>query len=340
MSRAVPAMLALTAASAWSGQPLPKPAWPDLAAARNPMLISLVIHVEEGKSVSQERYRVVAGGLRSLGEVFHRHNARINLDVEPGFVTAMLQAGDNLLVELERKRRFAIGAFPHGAPSGETVRLIRNSGATPVYIFGNWGRANKDWLQDAVENRIDVMLCFFSILMPEVIPGSPFDHETIPWNRAQRVHPWRVGSTERLLQHDPAGRVIYIPGDSIDELEKLYERYLTGVWNRPLDLVHPPPRLDERDFEIASDYLRRQLLFADPAHLNTWYIAVNSKKVRNFGAAAPLFERWLATVEKEFVKPGVARWANASEVRAAYLDWERRRAAAAGSRLDGTRGGK
>ena len=295
-----------------------------LAPAPNPMLISLVIHVEEGKKVSAERYREVATGLRSLGEVFSRHNARINLDVEPGFVTAMFDAGDNLLAELEKKHRFAIGAFPHGMRSAETAQLIRKSGATPVFVFGNWGRENKDWVRDAIENKIDVMLCFFSILMPEVTPGSPFDHETVPWNRADRVHPWRVASTERFLQHDPAGEVIYIPGDSIDELEKLHERYLTGVWNRPLDKIQPTPRLDERDFEVASDYLRRQLTFADPARINTWYIAVNSKKVRNFTASAPMFERWLESVEREFVERGVARWANAAEVRAVYLEWERR----------------
>ena len=70
--------------------------------------------------------------------------------------------------------------------------------------------------------------------------------------------------------------------------------------------------------------LRRQLAFADPNRVNTWYIAVNSKKVRNFTASAPLFKRWLESVEREFVARGVARWANASEVKAAFLEWERR----------------
>ena len=301
-----------------AGRPADAPSRPG-----NPMLISLVVHVEEGKLVGPERYRQVAAGLRSLGKVFRKHDARINLDVEPGFVTAALEAGDTLLPELERDCKFAIGGFPHGALSRETLDLIRKSGATPVFLFGQWGRTNKDWVGDAVRNGIDVMLCFFSILAPEVTAGSPFDHETIPWNRAERVHPWRVGSTATFLRHDPAGKVIYIPGDSIDELEKLHERYLTGLWNRPLDRIQPPLALDERDFAVASDYLRRQLKFADPDRINTWYIAVNSRKVRDFAANTGLFERWLADVDKEFVRTGLARWANAAEVRQAYLEWEK-----------------
>jgi hypothetical protein len=299
------------------GQPPPRP------QPKNPLLISLVVHVEEGKQVSAERYRQLAAGLRALAGVFRKYDARINLDVEPGFVTAGLQAGDGLLAELERDYKFAIGAFPHGMPSKETLELIRRSGAKPVYLFGHWGRENKDWVADAVDNGIDVMLCFFSILSPDVTPGSIFDHETIPWNRADRVHPWRIGSTGTFLKHDPAGKVIYIPGDSIDELEKLEERRVTGLWNRPLDRIQPPPSLDERDFAVASDYLRRQLVFADPARINTWYIAVNSKKVRDLAANAGLFGRWLESVDREFVRGGRARWASAAEVRQAYLDWEK-----------------
>lgn len=305
-------------------QPLPKPDWPDLAKANNPIRISLMVHVEEGKAVRPERYRQIAGGLRALARTFEKHAARINLDVEPGFVRASLESGDGLLAELEQKYRVAIGAFPHGAPARETLELIRQTKATPVYLFGNWGKTNTDWVGDAVANHIDVMLGFFSVLSPDVTPGSPFDHETLPFNRAERVHPWRLGSTSTFLHHDPAGKVIYIPGDSIDELEKLYERYLTGLWNRPLDRIAPPPSLDDRDFAIASDYLRRHLAFADPAKLNTWYIAVNSKKVRDLAAPAPLFDRWLDDVDREFVKPGIARWANAAEVRQAYLAWEKR----------------
>jgi len=99
-----------------------------------------------------------------------------------------------------------------------------------------WGCANKDWVKDALDSGVDVMRCFFSILMPEVAPGSVFDHERIPWNRAERVHPWRVGSVERFLEHGPAGRLIYLPGDPIDELEDLSERHRTALWNRPGEL--------------------------------------------------------------------------------------------------------
>ncbi len=312
-------------------QPLPQPSGPDLAAAGNPMLISLMVHVEEGRKVSPDRYSRVAAGLRALGRTFRRFNARVNVDIEAAFLRAMFEAGDSsLLVELERDYHFAIGGFPHGRASRETVELIRKSGATPVYIFGNWGRNNTDWIRDAVENDIHVMLGFFSILLPEVQGGTVFDHETIPWNRADRVHPWRVASTETFLDHNPAGEVIYIPGDSIDELEKLHERYLTGLWNRLLDRISPKPSLDEKDFAVASDYLRRQLAFADPERLNTWYIAVNSKKVRDFAASAPLFAQWLSRVDSEFVKPGAARWANAREVADAYRRWEKQQSAAAG----------
>ena len=325
MKRIVILVAALAvAAQVLPAQPIPTPSWPDLAKAHNPMLISLMVHVEEGKTLSQERYRQVAAGLRSLAQTFHKHNARINLDVEPGFIKAMFEADDPLLKELEQRYQVAIGGFPHGAPSRETIELVRKSGAKPVYIFGNWGRTNKDWVGDAIGNGIDVMLGFFAVLAPEVPSRSVFDHETIPWNRAERVHPWRVATTENCLRHDPAGKVIYIPGDSIDELEKLYDRYLTGLWNRPLDHIYPKPTLDEKDFAVASEYLRRQLHFADPARINTWYIAVNSKKVRDFTAAAPLFDQWLASVDQEFVRPGLALWANAGEVRRKYLEWEKR----------------
>ena len=201
------------------------------------MLISLVVHVEEGKLAGPERYRQVAAGLRSLGKVFRKHDARINLDVEPGFVTAALEAGDTLLPEL------GVG--------------------------------------DAVQNGIDVMLCFFSILAPEVTAGSPFDHETIPWNRAERMHPWRVGSTSTSPRHDPAGKVIYIPGDSIDQLEKLHERYLTGWWNRSLDRIQPPPALDERDLgpgtgchapSATVSALSKFLTFRDPRNQSSTLI--------------------------------------------------------------------
>lgn len=294
------------------------------AAPVNPMLISLVIHVEEGSQVSAGRYRQVAGGLRALCRVFSRHNARINLDVEPGFVTAIEQARDSLLTELEQCN-FAIGGFPHGALSRDTLNAIRASGATPVYLFGHWGRGNSNWVEDAIANGIDVTLGFFSILMPDVTPGSVFDHETVPYNRADRVHPWRIASTAAFLKHDPAGKLIYIPGDSIDELEKLHERQMTGLWNRPLDRIDPPPSLDDRDFQVATEYLRRQLAFAKSDRVNTWYIAVNSKKVRDFAAATPMFERWLAAIDHDFVRTGAIRWANAREVRLAYLDWEKRR---------------
>ena len=52
------------------------------------------------------------------------------------------------MAELERDHKVAIGAFPHGAPSRDTLELIRKSGARPVYLFGHWGRGNPDWVGD------------------------------------------------------------------------------------------------------------------------------------------------------------------------------------------------
>lgn len=299
--------------------------WPDLAKVRNPILINLLIHVEEGRNVSPERYKEVAGGLRALGKTFQKYDARVNLDLEPGFLRMGVESKDRLMRELETDAKFSIGAFSHGAPARETLDLVRASGVTPVYLFGNWSRNNKDWVGDAVANSIDTMVGFFAIQSPDVTPGSKWDHEQLPWSRADRLNPWRVSSVDSFLKHDPLGKIIYIPGDSIDELEKLYERHLTGLPNRPLDRITPAPALNARDFEIASDYLRRQLVFASTDKINTWYIAVNSKKVRDFAAVAHLFDQWLADVQREFIKPGIARWANAREVRDAYLAWERKR---------------
>jgi hypothetical protein len=303
-------------------------------AKEYPLYVTFIFHIETGQnSLDERQFRVAAADLRSMAEVFKKHGGTLATHADLPFALACAKYGDNVLREIQDKYRFPVGSYPHGRPSAPTKAAVDALGVKNEHVFGNWGkRFNRDWVADAIANGFKYTCAAQAMVLPEVEIETSWDHETVPWSRVDRIHPWRIKSTEEFQVHGPNSSLVYIPGES-EGIQGVYERDLTGNLVRPRTKRGGPPArsripggsgFDSRDIDVAIEMMQKALVFAEKDKVNTWYLVTNITGRDRLDQHAGLFADWIDRINTGFVKRGLVEWKTTDEMYNAYVEWGKR----------------
>jgi len=311
------------------------------AAKDYPLYVTFIFHIETGQNpLDEQQFRAAAADLRGMAEVFKKHGGTLATHSDEVFALACAKYSDNVLLEIQDKYRFPVGSYPHGRPSAATKAAVDALGIKNEHVFGNWGkRFNRNWVADAIANGFKYTCAAQAMILPEVEIETSWDHETVPWSRADRIHPWRIKSTEEFQVHDPNSSLVYIPGES-EGIQGVYERDLTGNLVRPRTKRGGPPArsripggpagtrggsgFDSRDIDVALEMMRKALVFAEKDKVNTWYLVTNITGRDRLDRDAGLFANWIDRINEDFVKRGLVEWKTTDEMYKAYVEWEKR----------------
>jgi len=132
------------------------------------------------------------------------------------------------------------------------------------------------------------------------------------------VNPWRPsgGPTDKDLsvfaQHDPQGKIIYLPDGEYDPEEFARKRQLVRNGG------------GQAYFEFVKKSLERSLDAAQPDRVNVFHFTIHPGEFRGDPARPyAIVDRFLADVVHPLVKAGRVRWATFSQMADAFTQWEK-----------------
>lgn len=279
--------------------------------------------------------------LRSLARLFENHGAKMTIESAWQFAYANIVWNDNVLREL-RNRGHGIGLHAdrgldvqtHSAGvdyEGFVTQLksdkeyVENVVGPIVHVSGTG--TPLDWVRASVEagfKAANGATTYYLLSIPEANRpvGWPDAriwrefHETVPFDVAHRVHPWRTSSGENWLTHDPNGKLVYIPGESGMALEDAAEGYLYGPDSGTKVLTL-------EDIDTAMKAIDNALVYATPDKINVWYIGLTAKlgDFESHPEYRHLLDNWLARIDA-YVAAGKVQWKTVPEMYDAYIQWE------------------
>jgi hypothetical protein len=294
-----------------------------------PLLVTITLHLENADTSTGTYFPA----LNAFAASFEAHGGKLTL--EPRHTIAMESAGVFDWRAMEA-RGHAVGL--HAAIGGtEPTTLIefnrvgqmRKGALAPLvdhltHISGNCG--DVDWVRGVTELGFtattgSTVLCLYSV--PAANRPSEYQslscstaadrvcHHSFPSELSQRIHPWRAGSSEAWFTDDPTGALVIFPGSgTLPCLEE--EATTTG----PLPSMC---KLTAEDVTRALADLDAAIAIVDSNKVNTYYWVWGSWAFDSTQQAA--LDAFLAAMDQRAAR-GQIRWANVTEMEAAYLSWE------------------
>lgn len=301
-------------------------------ASSKTLLLGLTLHLEN-KTFDSAYF----ASLDSFAKTFEAHNGRLTFEPRNEVVTAA--AGPPLMLDWKglEARGHSVGS--HAAIGGvDAIPLEQFSSQAKMryellkpkvnrldHISGNCG--NVDWVKGVtdvgfVATTAATVLCLYS--MPaENRPAEyknlsctgstdPTCHASYPKTVAERIHPWRAGSSANWLTDDPAGKLVIFPGSgTLPCLEEEATSPGKGL---------PTCTFTQEDVTRALADLDAAIALTDANKINTFYWVWGSWSIS--AAEQPVLETFLKEVDKRIAK-GEVKWAGVGTMLDTYKEWEK-----------------
>lgn len=308
---------------------------PKAAGDDNAVLyLGVMVHVEGWKDEANlpAAFDEHSGALKQYAGIFEKYGGKLTIEASPEFIEACGKY-ENVLKELyDRGHGIGVHADLGGEPgltqeafAGGLARMkamVEALGMPVRHVSGvcsslDWVRATADAGFRFVTGAVEYAL---KSIPPGELPAeyrgvlaarTPGDaHGTVPYELADRLHPWRMESGANWLDDSAAGSVVLMPGDSGTNITAMSE---TADGRSK---VRRPP-FDQADIDAFVSELEQAIALSEPGKVNVFYIGWSiGQKVD-----AAMVEKW-AQVISPYVDSGKVRWKTIPEMYDAYLAWE------------------
>lgn len=322
-----------------SGQAVTVPADSSTQAAASTssgiLYVGVMVHIEgyQNESNNKAMFDEHAAMVREYAEIFERNGARLTLEASPEFVQGCINFGDNVLAELAA-RGHAVGLHADlgGEPGltqetftsrlGQMKKQIESLGVPVRHVSGivsplDWVKAVGDTGFKFVDGIVEYAV---KSLSPENVPAeyqqalaarSPREaHGTIPYELADRMHPWRMESGSNWLTASPSGAVVIIPGSSGVTMNNAAEAAAGQSSTTRIPIT-------DEDIGAFKNQVAQALALVDPGKVNVFYQAWSVGKRQD----AEMVARWASSL-KQYVDSGQVQWKTIPEMYDAYVAWE------------------
>jgi sugar phosphate isomerase/epimerase len=319
--------------------PAQSAAGPNAAPTSYPLYVTVMVHMEGNwhDDRDQSEFQRHAWQLRNLADLFEKHGAKLTVESELPFARGSLKWNDDVLKELE-SRGHGIGAHLDVGTKPDTTyeaqlaairerkAAVEALGVTVRHASG--GYSPVDWVKALAEAGFqfaDAAVGYAYLGMPlQDRPAGWTDdairriyyHDSVPLDIENRIHPWRMASAVTWDRPDPNGKVVYIPGNSGDEIGSFAE----GRKNCTQPGQGARCSFDEADIDALIATMDNVLAHADPTRINTWYFHMPA----HYGAGQylKLIDQWLTRMDT-YVAQGKIQWKSMPEIYDAYIAWEK-----------------
>jgi hypothetical protein len=268
--------------------------------------------------------------VRQYAEIFEKYGLRLTFEASPEFVQACARWGDNVLAEMAG-RGHGVGVHADlGAEPGLTQQQfaeeltamkgdIEALGVEVRHVSGvcsslDWVAAARDAGFEFVTGTVEYALKSIPAdRLPAEYQGissvsTPSEaHGNVPYDLADRLHPWRMASGASWLWDDTAGEVVIIPGDGGTCITRMADT--AGGASAGRGAV-----FDSQDIAAFTAQLDRALECSTPGELNVYYVGWS------IGAQArpEAVEEWAQAI-KTYVDAGKVQWKTLPEMYDAYI---------------------